>query len=154
MFSCFYEKNHGQKMEKRTVPHVHEDTYWSVVENRRVSGGCVVQRQVLYLVELNNNQRAGWVRTIEALSGEDFRAKQLALFPDDREDYQRWTARPSWYSWTRLNCVVHENGAHAGWDCICGISWNWTNFGNSVCRQAVRGQVSLSPGVVSAERNG
>jgi len=29
-------------MEKRTVPHVHEDTYWSVVENRRVSGGCVV----------------------------------------------------------------------------------------------------------------
>ena len=73
-------------MEKRTVPHVHEDTYWSVVENRRVSGGCVVQRQVLYLVELNNNQRAGWVRTIEALSGEDFRAKQLALFPDDREE--------------------------------------------------------------------
>ena len=73
-------------MEKRTVTHVQEDTYWSVVENRRVSGGCVVQRQVLYLVELNNNQRAGWVRTIEALSGEDFRAKQLALFPDDREE--------------------------------------------------------------------
>ena len=37
-------------MGKRTVPHVHEDTYWSVVENRRVSEGCVVQRQVLYLV--------------------------------------------------------------------------------------------------------
>jgi len=60
--------------------------YWSVVENRRVSGGCVVQRQVLYLGELNDNQRAGWVRTIEAFSGEDFKAKQLALFPDDREE--------------------------------------------------------------------
>ena len=60
--------------------------YWSVVENRRVSGGCVVQRQVLYLGELNDNQRAGWVRTIEAFSGEDSKAKQLALFPDDREE--------------------------------------------------------------------
>ena len=60
--------------------------YWSVVENRRVAGGGVVQRQVLYLGELNDNQRAGWVRTIEAFSGEDSKAKQLALFPDDREE--------------------------------------------------------------------
>jgi hypothetical protein len=60
--------------------------YWSVVENRRVVGGGVVQRQVLYLGELNDNQRAGWVRTIETLSGEDTNAKQLALFPDDREE--------------------------------------------------------------------
>ena len=59
--------------------------YWSVVENRRVVGGGVVQRQVLYLGELNDNQRAGWVRTIEAFSGEKTEAKQLALFPDDRE---------------------------------------------------------------------
>ena len=51
-----------------------------------MSGGCVVQRQVLYLGELNDNQRAGWVRTIEAFSGEDSKAKQLALFPDDREE--------------------------------------------------------------------
>jgi len=60
--------------------------YWSVVENRRVVGGGVVQRQVLYLGELNDNQRAGWVRTIEAFSGEKTEAKQLALFPDDREE--------------------------------------------------------------------
>ena len=60
--------------------------YWSVLENRRVSGGGVVQRQVLYLGELNDNQRAGWVRTIETFSGEKPKAKQLALFPDDREE--------------------------------------------------------------------
>jgi len=60
--------------------------YWSVVENRRVAGGGVVQRQVLYLGELNDNQRAGWVRTIEAFSGEKPKAKQLALFPDDRKE--------------------------------------------------------------------
>ncbi|NOG41744.1 IS1634 family transposase [Candidatus Brocadia sinica] len=59
--------------------------YWSVVENRRISGGRVVQRQVLYLGELNDNQRAGWVRTIEAVAGEKPTARQVALFPDDRE---------------------------------------------------------------------
>ena len=46
----------------------------------------MVQRQVLYLGELNDNQRAGWVRTIEAFSGEKSKSKQLALFPDDREE--------------------------------------------------------------------
>ena len=60
--------------------------YWSVVENRRVAGGGVVQRQTLYLGELNDNQRAGWVRTIEAFSGKKPKAKQLALFPDDRKE--------------------------------------------------------------------
>ena len=60
--------------------------YWSVVENHRVIGGGVVQRQVLYLGELNDNQRAGWVRTIEAVWGEKAKTKQQALFPDDREE--------------------------------------------------------------------
>lgn len=45
----------------------------------------MVQRQVLYLGELNDNQRAGWVRTIEAVWGEKPTARQLALFPDDRK---------------------------------------------------------------------
>lgn len=60
--------------------------YWSVVESRRVSGGRVVQRQVLYLGELNDAQRAGWVRTIEGLEPRKNNARQLALFPDDREE--------------------------------------------------------------------
>ena len=46
----------------------------------------MVQRQVLYLGELNDTQRAGWVRTREALWGAKPKAKQLALFPDDREE--------------------------------------------------------------------
>lgn len=58
--------------------------YRSVVENRRASGRRVVQRQILYLGEFNDTQRAGWVRTIEALWGENTKVKQLALFPDDR----------------------------------------------------------------------
>jgi transposase len=57
--------------------------YWSVVENRRLSGGRVVQRQVLYLGELNDAQRAGWVRTIEAVEGDGGAGRQLALFSED-----------------------------------------------------------------------
>lgn len=59
--------------------------YFSVVENQRVHGGRVVQRQVLHLGELNDAQHAGWVRAVEALNGETGEARQLALFPDDRE---------------------------------------------------------------------
>jgi transposase len=59
--------------------------YWSVVENRRVKAGRVVQRQLLHLGELNDGQHAGWVRTIEALDGSEGPGRQMALFADDRE---------------------------------------------------------------------
>ena len=39
--------------------------YWSVVENRRVSSGQVLQRQVLYLGEINGQQEAAWCQAIE-----------------------------------------------------------------------------------------
>ena len=58
--------------------------YWSVVENHRVAGGRVVQRQVLYLGEINDSQRDGWLRTIEVLEDGHPSPKTMALFPDDR----------------------------------------------------------------------
>ena len=57
--------------------------YWSVVESRRVRGGRVVQRHLLHLGELNDSQRAGWVRTIHTLTNGPEPSRQLALFPDD-----------------------------------------------------------------------
>ena len=45
-----------------------EHRYWSVVENVRVRSGRVVQRQVLYLGEINDSQGAAWCRTIEVAS--------------------------------------------------------------------------------------
>ena len=42
-----------------------EHHYWSIVENRRVARGRVVQRQVLYLGEINSNQEQQWLRSIE-----------------------------------------------------------------------------------------
>ena len=52
--------------------------YWNVVENRRLSDGRVVQRQVLYLGEINASQREAWRKTIE-LNDEGTR-RQVALF--------------------------------------------------------------------------
>ena len=56
--------------------------YFSVVENRRVRNGRSVQKTLLYLGEINDSQRAGWIKTIEVIEGKENR--QMALFPEDR----------------------------------------------------------------------
>lgn len=53
---------------KRRFKDGKEHRYWSLVENQRVAGGRVVQRQVLYLGEINDAQRAAWCKSIEQLS--------------------------------------------------------------------------------------
>ncbi len=55
--------------------------HWNVVENRRVSGGRVVQRQVLYLGEINGSQREAWRKTIEVFDEGAAAARTMALFP-------------------------------------------------------------------------
>ncbi len=57
--------------------------YWSIVESRRISGDRIIQKQLLYLGELNDVQHAGWVQAINALQPASEQAQQLALFPDD-----------------------------------------------------------------------
>jgi transposase len=59
--------------------------YWSVVENRRCGRGKVVQRQVLYLGEINASQHESWCRTIEVFDDQAERTMPLALFPADRQ---------------------------------------------------------------------
>jgi hypothetical protein len=58
--------------------------YWSVVENKRVAGGRVVQRHVLYLGEINSSQATAWRKAIEVLDDEAGHARTMALFPEDR----------------------------------------------------------------------
>jgi len=60
-----------------------EHRYWSVVENRRVGGGRVVQRHVLYLGEINSTQEQAWRRSIEVVEDGAPRARTLSLFPED-----------------------------------------------------------------------
>lgn len=61
-----------------------EHRYFSIVENKRVSGGRVVQRHVLYLGEINSSQEFAWRRSIEVLDETTRAARTLALFPEDR----------------------------------------------------------------------
>jgi hypothetical protein len=61
-----------------------EHRYWNVVENRRVAGGRVVQRQVLYLGEINDSQRETWRKTIEVFDEGARAPRTMALFPEDR----------------------------------------------------------------------
>src|SRR3979409_2117945 len=59
-------------------------SYWNVVENKRLDGGRVVQRHVLYLGEINSSQAAGWRKAIEVFDVDAGRARTLSLFPEDR----------------------------------------------------------------------
>ena len=63
-----------------------EHCYWSIVESRRVAGGRVVQRHVLYLGEINSSQELAWRKSIEVLAqdGAASRPRTYALFPEDR----------------------------------------------------------------------
>ena len=77
-----------------------EHRYFSVVENRRLSGvrtpgtgsypersgrtGSVVQRTVLYLGEINDSQQAAWRKTLEVFDEGSQGIRTLSLFPEDR----------------------------------------------------------------------
>ncbi|MDX1489211.1 MAG: IS1634 family transposase, partial [Acidiferrobacterales bacterium] len=58
--------------------------YWSIVENKRVGGGRVVQRHVLYLGEINSSQELAWRKSIEVFQEGQVRPTTMALFPEDR----------------------------------------------------------------------
>src|SRR6267142_2735838 len=61
-----------------------EHRYWSVVENRRVAGGRVVQRHVLYLGEINSSQELAWRKSIDVLEDGESAPRTYSLFPEDR----------------------------------------------------------------------
>ena len=62
-----------------------EHRYWNIVETRRCGKGRVVQRQVLYLGEINDSQREAWCRVIEAFDEKAQERTQLALFSAEKE---------------------------------------------------------------------
>lgn len=57
--------------------------YWTIVENRRVSGGKVVQRHVLYLGEINSSQREAWRKSIEIFEDGSTRPQTASLFCEE-----------------------------------------------------------------------
>ena len=71
-----------RKTQRKKDGKTHE--YWSVVENKRVAGGRVVQRHVLYLGEINSSQATVWRKAIEVLDEDAGHSRTMALFPEDR----------------------------------------------------------------------
>src|SRR5713101_6082129 len=62
-----------------------EHRYWNIVESKRCAGGKVVQRQVLYLGEINDSQREAWCRVIEAFDEVPGGHTQEPQLPAERE---------------------------------------------------------------------
>ena len=95
------------------------DLYWSVVENKRLDDGLVVQRHVLYLGEINSSQAGAWRKAVEVF---DRRAA-----PGRSPCSQRIAARPRrttppWCGCACRNfaCIVHVNRASVGWPLVAG----------------------------------
>src|SRR5438309_3632642 len=61
-----------------------EHRYWSIVENRRIGGGRVVQRPLLYLGEINDSQELAWRKSIAVLEEGALQSRTLSLFPEVR----------------------------------------------------------------------
>src|SRR5436190_952500 len=71
-----------------------EHRYWSIVENRRGSSRRVVQRQVLYLGEINDSQKSAWCRCIE-------------VFEEPRGE---WRLHREWYLHSAMADLLGRSG--------------------------------------------
>jgi len=60
-----------------------EHRYWSIVESVCTRRG-VHQRQLLYLGELNDSQKAQWGSALDVLDESNDCIRQMSLFPEDR----------------------------------------------------------------------
>jgi transposase len=58
--------------------------YFSVVENQRVSAHKTVQRTVLYLGEINDQQQTSWRKTLAVFDEQKQQFTDVSLFPEDR----------------------------------------------------------------------
>jgi transposase len=58
--------------------------YFSIVENQRISADKTIQRTVLYLGEINDQQQASWRKSLAVFDEEKQQFTELSLFPEDR----------------------------------------------------------------------
>jgi hypothetical protein len=90
-----------------------EHRYFSVVENKRVADGRVVQRHVLYLGEINDTQQLAWRKSIEVFDeGADHGRCRCSLTIAAKGFFR---TRPSFAcDCRRCGCGGRGSGAHAG----------------------------------------
>ena len=61
-----------------------EHRYYSIAEKVTCAGGRRVERHIFYLGEVNDSQREGWLKLIEAFDVQTQQQTKLALFASDR----------------------------------------------------------------------
>jgi len=106
-----------------------EHTYWSIVENRRCRGERIVQQTVLYLGEINDSQRAQWIRAIEVFDEDRGALEQMKLFAPSARCLRPRPMGCRCGSGT-LSCTARGSGALAGCSLYCGKSWGSKSFGD------------------------
>jgi hypothetical protein len=118
-----------------------EHRYWNIVESKRCSGGKEVQRQVLYLGEINDSQRESWCRVIEAFDEKRQQRTQLALFPAEKElpEYAEGYGVRVHLEAMEL-CRPRQFGA-CWLACHSMSNWPSISSGKIVCLIVVRGRV-------------
>ena len=131
--------------------------YWSVVENKRVAGGQVVQRHVLYLGEINSSQAAVWRKAIEvSMTTRDIRGHSRCS-PKIAAPASRPTGRSSNFACRTCGYAGRANGAPVGSPGSCGGSWNSTGSGPTGFPEPQRHAMGSGPagaGLVPADRAG
>jgi hypothetical protein len=130
-----------RKTQRKKDGKTHE--YWSVVENKRVAGGRIVQRHVLYLGEINSSQATAWRKAIEVLDEDAGYSRTMALFAEDR---CAGIAPDALVVQLRLSdmrlCRPRQWGACWLAGQLCRRC-SWTAFGSIVCHRAVRARSGI-----------
>jgi hypothetical protein len=106
-----------------------EHFYWNIVESQRCAGCKIIQRQVLYLGEINGSQREAWCRVIDAFDEGSQRAQQLALFSAERAVPEHAKHHAVQVRLGAMQLHRPGNGAHVGWRALSMSSWRWTGSG-------------------------
>ncbi len=69
---------------KKRIKDGKEHRYWSIIESIRTRRG-IIKRQVLYLGEINNSQRASWCSALDVFDQKNNKMQQFSLFPEDTQ---------------------------------------------------------------------
>jgi hypothetical protein len=128
--------------------------YFSVVENKRVRGGRVVQRHVLYLGRSTPrrsspgaNPSKCWTPVVKALA-------RWRFFPRITARRRCLMSRSCACGFRIYGSSARDNGADAGWRCSCGASWNSMSSGSSGCRRVARAAEAFGSGADHTQRAG
>lgn len=93
--------------------------YWSICENRRTQEGQRFQRQVIYLGEINDQQRANWIKQIEVFDAAAAAYTTMALFPEDRQ------LPPATVGAVQIRLSEFEVGRGRQWGACWLALWLW-----------------------------